>query len=1289
MNSLRIQPTSTTCSSGILCSKGIFGSTRMDMTQAAIFDLLDANDSLATKMCDDPNRLFDDMNTSIKCSDFMFTPFRDVGVIAKGTGGGVLPLTGLDDTALINELTLEDTNILGIRPNIMTYGGENPTGSGASSITSCTDGADVDTDQGGFAGGSLEHITKVWRGVRGRKASGRSPMALALGFDDSKRSNDAPPKVKEDALNIYDIALKTDIGISCRAEFIILITDGGDTCSGDCAVLSGSCACPPGNTTACLPAVTGNANRRSSIQASSNARTFYARNPVANGNFPGQVFPKEIIIFVIGIGINDPEDVRALNGVALTGGTHTKGIIKHIDASGNFVGNLDIDDTTTNPFFSGLPEIFKDIAKAEGIVPNPSDAQLQGCLAPDINEATGVCNYQGEPVFNNTYFNTSVHLTIGSTTVGESFAFFVSTPEEFVAALQSISGFLQAFSTSGVSPATPQSVAQFTSRDRAFVSILTPLSGERIWQGRLGLYGFITDPTNPNAKIIVDKDREEIFDVNGSLDLDARDFFWEAGKLLAEGDPTTRRLFSVNTIPPGDPNPDPGELDTTTVDVFTSGSDVVGIRYKGERADFDTNLTPELFGISDADVTDPATNLISIPSFCTTACDPASTCSDLSLSNTTCIDCIKDCIRDKVVEFMRGDTEIQAVADPMGLPTTSSQSETSMGFSCPDPDNPGVGSLDSCSVRLGPVFHGSPIIVGSPSPIFFDIGFQNFAREFKDRTAAVYAAANDGFIHAFNAGDFVDTTDPSLTDAQKTNPFTGEVETIPFFTAGDGTEFFGFAPPSFHPDAIAPPTKEPETPSDTTTPEYRFGDFKTFVVDNEFERSFMDGTPLIADLFIDGYDNGIPDNASCSISVGLDGDINPCGKEWHTVLLAGYRNGGGAYTALDVTNIDRTQTGLKKLSTGPDYPRHLWTVFDKNFGNTWSEPTIGRVKMLTEDADGNAFTVDRWVMFVGGGLDPLDIDPRDTTPAGVNFGNAFYVIDITTGNIIYKLAKDDTSAPNATDTDSRMVCEMSSKVGAFDYNADGYIDVVFDGDTCGRLWRIDVSEEIVDNGGDISATGLRGNADISATNWSADIAFCATANIDQCNDPSLIPLDPLTLISQRQPIFFAPTAVLDDLGRRHVKFVTGNRRHPSSGGDFGKLYNFIDEFVPSFLAGGTSISATTKTEADFTIGEIIDLVPQGGFAQQFMTSGGADVESEFIVNFPSNIPTPSGEKGFGSPVVINSVLVFTTFDPDPSLDNPCSGGIGNGRVFALDYLTGEPALALIPGAQSLIQGSES
>src|SRR3990170_2726223 len=96
MESLKIQPTSTACANGQLCSKGIFGSTRMDMTKAAIFDLLDADDSLATKMCQDQGGIFSGtLNAPISCQDFMFTPFRDVGAIAKGTGpNSSLPLAG-------------------------------------------------------------------------------------------------------------------------------------------------------------------------------------------------------------------------------------------------------------------------------------------------------------------------------------------------------------------------------------------------------------------------------------------------------------------------------------------------------------------------------------------------------------------------------------------------------------------------------------------------------------------------------------------------------------------------------------------------------------------------------------------------------------------------------------------------------------------------------------------------------------------------------------------------------------------------------------------------------------------------------------------------------------------------------------------------------------------------------------------------------------------------------------------------------------------------------------------
>jgi Tfp pilus tip-associated adhesin PilY1 len=1208
------------------------GSSRIDMALDVFFSFLDADDSLASKSCDDPNKLFNGVSTSISCQDYMETPFRDVNAIVKGTGTNFrLPITNGSDTPLIDELTDNDAKILGIRFRPMTY-------SGVGNWSGCTSNSTFRIAQGGFAGQSKADLDNVWKFYRGVRGDGGTPLAYVLGFDDSNASNSTIPN---DALGAYKVELQTDPSIACRPEFVIVITDGEDTCSGQCSVTSGSCS----------GSVTTNANRRSSIQAVSNLRTYYARNPVSNG---GSSFKKEILTFVIGIGIEDPAAVRTLNAMALAGGTHTTGIIRHRDPNGQLVGSIDINGVLPS---GGAFQVFKDLGEAKGIDTNPSNAQLQGCKSNQVNE-NGICSFQGINVFDNSFFDTGAPFTSENPLNG--FAFFASNPEELAQALHDILELIRTFSTVGVSPAAPQSSTSVALRDRIFLSILTPITSEPFWQGRLALYGFVDDPDNPGAKIVVDTNQEPIFNPDtGALTENAANYHWEAGKKLAErdlsGDP--RNLFTV------DPN---------TREVDSTGAE---IRYTAGGTGFNKSLSPDFFGISDADVVAP------IPDFCTAeppdGIDDCST-SCVDINSATCKTCVKSCMRDKIVEFMSGNTGILPVGDPLGP----------IGTDCPDPST-GTGSLATCSVRLGDIFHSTPLVVGSPSPLFFDVGFQNFAAKYRDRTAVVYVGANDGFLHAFNAGGKLILATPSNPER---NPFTNEDVTVPFFNEGDGRELFGFAPPSFLHDSLS--THGPETPSGFT-PDYRFGDFKTFVTTElQTERSFFDGSPLVADVFIDGSDNGIPEDASCSGAVDTpDGEIDLCGREWHSILLSGYRNGGGAYVALDVTNakcdkstngLDECNTSRKHLNNGPDYPTHLWTVFDKNFGNTWSDPTIGRVRMQTVK-DGNQTIVDRWVMFVGGGLHPTDIDPTDGLTNPTDIGNAFYAIDIATGKIIFKYARDASAAPNATLTDPRMVCDMPAKVGAFDLNADGYIDVVYEGDTCGRLWRFDVSMPIVDNGNDITETGIGGSATFSAPDWTGDIAFCANTSTE-CNKANNVPT------TNVQPIFFAPTAVLDDLGKRHVIFTTGNRRDPSNVNQFGKLYNFIDDFIPAFLAGGIATSVPMKTEANFTSGQILDLVPQSGVSDQFTTQGGGTInnQGEFIVRFPDNVSTPKGEKGFGSPAVVNRVLIFTTFAPTTGQStDPCIESAGSGRIFALDYLSGEPALVRIPGAQGIIQGSSS
>ena len=113
--------------------------------------------------------------------------------------------------------------------------------------------------------------------------------------------------------------------------------------------------------------------------------------------------------------------------------------------------------------------------------------------------------------------------------------------------------------------------------------------------------------------------------------------------------------------------------------------------------------------------------------------------------------------------------------------------------------------------------------------------------------------------------------------------------------------------------------------------------------------------------------------------------------EWKTVLINGLRKGGKTYFALDITD-----------TTNPAY---LWQ-FPKStdattlalVGESWSDPTIGRVKI---EVGGELY--ERWVAFIGGGADPAE--RRRDIKEGVD-GRAFFVVDIKTGDILWQFKYD-------------------------------------------------------------------------------------------------------------------------------------------------------------------------------------------------------------------------------------------------------------------------------------------
>ncbi|MDA2912132.1 hypothetical protein MYX04_14530, partial [Nitrospiraceae bacterium AH_259_D15_M11_P09] len=99
--------------------------------------------------------------------------------------------------------------------------------------------------------------------------------------------------------------------------------------------------------------------------------------------------------------------------------------------------------------------------------------------------------------------------------------------------------------------------------------------------------------------------------------------------------------------------------------------------------------------------------------------------------------------------------------------------------------------------KLGDPIHSSPTVVGAPRErydvIYGDSTYTDYFKKYKDRRQVVYVGANDGMLHAFNAGFYHRGDDPGTTTAIEhgwfTTTATGVTNTPPL-----GDELWGFIP---------------------------------------------------------------------------------------------------------------------------------------------------------------------------------------------------------------------------------------------------------------------------------------------------------------------------------------------------------------------------------------------------------------------------------------------------------------------------------------------------------------
>ncbi len=154
------------------------------------------------------------------------------------------------------------------------------------------------------------------------------------------------------------------------------------------------------------------------------------------------------------------------------------------------------------------------------------------------------------------------------------------------------------------------------------------------------------------------------------------------------------------------------------------------------------------------------------------------------------------------------------------------------------------------------------------------------------------------------------------------------------------------------------------------------------------------------------------------------------------MLVFGLRRGGYAYYGLDISS--------------PENPILRWTIhkggaFDE-LGMTFSSPRIAHV---------GAGAGARPALIFGGGYD-TNKDRRSGVGTDDSEGNALYVVDLQTGNLIWKAIGGGGGSSDTVFQHPDLTDSVPSEVTIADSDGDGLTDRVLFGDTGGNVWRADL-----------------------------------------------------------------------------------------------------------------------------------------------------------------------------------------------------------------------------------------
>ncbi|MEZ5549817.1 MAG: PilC/PilY family type IV pilus protein [Pseudomonadales bacterium] len=317
---------------------------------------------------------------------------------------------------------------------------------------------------------------------------------------------------------------------------------------------------------------------------------------------------------------------------------------------------------------------------------------------------------------------------------------------------------------------------------------------------------------------------------------------------------------------------------------------------------------------------------------------------------------------------------------------------------------------------LGDIVHSAPVFVGSPRAFRRDQApyptgdlYSNFANSVSDRDRVVYVAANDGMLHAFDAGT---TT-------------TGDF--------GTGDELFAYIP-----NKILDSSERFSNKLDQLT---------SLVYSHRY---FVDLTPTVEDVYV---------RATRGSAI----------KSWNTVLVGGLGGGGKGYFALNVSDPDNSYSSLANAMSTVMWEftdeDDFYPVDDlgdplvdgggnplldlggdpvKDLGYAYSQAQI----VLTNVQDGGG--ENEWMAVFGNGYNSsagiaklflLNIN------GGMDGWDVADVIKLNTNEGVKNAPDPDAGLPNGLGTPAMV-----------DRDGNGTADLAYAGDLFGNLFRFDISD---------------------------------------------------------------------------------------------------------------------------------------------------------------------------------------------------------------------------------------